>query len=185
MMMANSSAQRGVALVVALILLVVITLLGLAAIRATTVQQQITANFYDRELAFQSAEAALVAGAAALNNGSAMIARNCAPTGGTACEVNPFTDPGFDGTGVQTVASSQFDAGSTASAQPQYVIENMGSFPDTSSSTGFNQTANAAQYGAQGVSGIQHIYYRITARSGDPTVVGQRAVVILQALYKQ
>jgi len=178
-------SQRGIALVVALILLVVITVLGLAAIRATTVQQQITANFYDRETAFQSAEAALAAGAAALGNGSAVIARNCAPTGGTACEANPFTDPNFNGSGVQTVATSQFDAGSTAISQPQYVIENMGAFPDASSNTGFNQTANAAQYGAQGVSGILHIYYRITARSGDPAVVGDRAVVFLQAVYKQ
>ncbi len=184
-MNAIASSQRGIALVVSLILLVIITVLGLAAIRATTVQQQITANFYDRETAFQSAEAALAAGAAALGNGSAVIARNCAPTGGSICEANPFTDPNFTGGGIQNVATTQFDAGSTAISQPQYIIENMGAFPDASSSTGFNQTANAAQYGAQGVSGILHIYYRITARSGDPAVVDERAVVMLQAMYKQ
>jgi len=53
------AAQRGVALVVALILLVVITLVGLAAVRGTIMQQKMTANFYDREIAFQATEAAL------------------------------------------------------------------------------------------------------------------------------
>ena len=53
------SADAGIALPVALILLLIVTLVGLAAMRGTTLQQRMTAHFYDRELAFQAAEAGL------------------------------------------------------------------------------------------------------------------------------
>src|SRR3546814_10581731 len=78
---ANVRRQRGIVLAVALMLLVVITLIGLAAVRTTTMHQRMTANFYDREIAFQSAEAALQAGAQTLTNGTAVIARLCGPGG--------------------------------------------------------------------------------------------------------
>lgn len=177
--------QRGIALIFALILLVVITLLGLGAMRGTTVMQRIMSNFYDREIAFQGAEAGLIAGAQALAGGTGTIARNCGQ-GGVACTSNPFSD--LPAGSIQTVATgtgnSLFTIALNAAAQPQYVIENMGTWPDPSSSTGFGQTANAAQYGAQGAT-TTAVYYRITARSGDPAAIGDRAVVTLQAMYKQ
>lgn len=174
--------ERGVALIVSLILLILVTLIGLAAVRGTTSQQRMTANFYDRSIAFQSAEAGLAAGAAALAAGTSNI-RNCGQ-GGIACRSNPFEDPTLVSTLVVTVASTAFASANNATSQPQYVIENMGTYADPNSSTGFGQTANAAQYGAQGVSATA-IYYRITARSGDPAQIGDRAVVMLQAMYKQ
>ena len=48
----GASAQRGIALVVALILLVLITLVGLAAMHGTIMQQRMASNLYDREQAF-------------------------------------------------------------------------------------------------------------------------------------
>lgn len=179
--------QSGIALVVSLILLVVITLIGLAAVGTTSVQQKLTANFYDREIAFQSAEAALQAGAAALPSNPASII-NCA-SGGNACSANPFNGTLPAGS-IQTVptrtASGQFTTGANAAGAPQYVIENMGAYADANANTGFGQTANASQYGAQGTS-TTSIYYRITARSADPTtaVAANRAIVTLQAMYKQ
>lgn len=174
--------QRGVALVVALILLILVTLIGLAAVRGTTSQQKMTANFYDRSVAFQSAEAGLAAGAAALAAGTTNI-RNCGPGGGV-CLANPFSDPNLATGAITNVTSSTFAAAANATGQPQFVLELLGAYPDPDSSTGFGQTANAAQYGAQGVS-VTSIYYRITARSGDPALIGDRAVVMLQAMYKQ
>lgn len=174
--------QRGVALVVALVLLILVTLIGLAAVRGTTSQQRMTANFYDRSVAFQSAEAGLAAGAAALEAGTTNI-RNCGQGGG-ACGANPFEDATLPAGNIVTVSTASFLKAANAISQPQYVIENMGTFIDPTSSTGFGQTANAAQYGAQGAS-TTAIYYRITARSGDPALVGDRAVAVLQAMYKQ
>lgn len=175
-------AQRGVALVVALVLLILVTLVGLAAVRGTTLQQRMTANFYDRSIAFQSAEAALAAGAAALAAGTTNI-RNCGQGGG-ACAANPFLDSPVPTANVVTVADATFVKAANALTAPQFVIENMGTFLDPNSSTGFGQTANAAQYGAQGASATA-VYYRVTARSGDPAEVGDRAIVYLQAMYKQ
>lgn len=180
--MSSGRPQRGVALIVALVLLILVTLIGLAAVRGTTTQQRMTANFYDRSIAFQSAEAALAAGAAALTAGTTNI-RNCGQGGG-ACAANPFLDSPVPTANIVTVASSTFAKAANAFSQPQFVIENMGTFLDPTSSTGFGQTANAAQYGAQGAS-TTAVYYRITARSGDPAEVGDRAVVYLQAMYKQ
>lgn len=180
--------QSGVALVVALILLILVTLIGLVAIRGTTMQQRMTANFYDRETAFQSAEAALQAGALALTNGTAVIARLCGP-GGSVCEADPFSDSNFTSDSalvakIQTVSMAEFEINDNAADQPQYVIENMGSWPDPSSNTGYTQSANSAQYGATGVT-TTAVFYRITARSGNPDEIGGRAIVTLQAMYKQ
>nr|WP_253260888.1 PilX N-terminal domain-containing pilus assembly protein [Rhodanobacter glycinis] len=183
--------QRGVALVVALLLLIVIALVGLAAIRGTIMQQHMAANQYDRQVAFQNAEAALVVAENRVITNPGLIARDC-QAGGVACQGNPFTDPNFDQSKIVNVPASSsssasaaaFTAGTVSTGQPQYVIENMGNWLDPSSNTGYNQTANAAQYGAQGTSSTAQ-YYRITARSGDPANVGDRAVVTLQAMVKQ
>lgn len=70
------SRQRGVVLVVSLLMLLVLTMIGLAATRGTTLEQRMTTNQNDQEVAFQAAEAALrsgesaLAGAANLNFGA-------------------------------------------------------------------------------------------------------------------
>lgn len=56
--------DRGAALIIALILLMVMSLLGLSSIRTTSTQEQMSANSYDRSLAFQAAENALRVGEA-------------------------------------------------------------------------------------------------------------------------
>ena len=53
------SRQRGVVLVVALLMLLVLTLIGLAATRSTALEERMTANQNDHEVAFEAAEAAL------------------------------------------------------------------------------------------------------------------------------
>lgn len=183
----GQSDQRGVALVVALLLLVVITLVGLAAVRGTIMQQKMAANLFDRQIAFQSAEAAMRAAAARIAANPNDIARNC-QAGGIVCPANPFDDTTLDpGKVIQVssgTAAGQFVISSVAASQPQYVIENMGNWYDPNSSTGYNQSANAHNYGAQGTSATV-VYYRVTARSGNPAVVGDRAVVVLQAMIKQ
>jgi type IV pilus assembly protein PilX len=51
--------QRGVVLVIALLMLLVLTVLGLAATRSTALEERMTANQNDKEVAFEAAEAAL------------------------------------------------------------------------------------------------------------------------------
>ena len=181
--------QRGVALIVALILLVVITLVGLAAVGTTILQNKMTANQYDRQIAFQSAEAGLRVATALIPNNPGLIARNC-QTGGTVCLANPFTDPALPSGSIHTVAAGStattFSAGSTAAMQPQYVIESLGTWTNPTQSVGFGNTANSRNYGVQGAAGSS-IYYRVTARSCNPSAASckSRAVVTLQAVIRQ
>ena len=171
--------QSGVALAIALVLLLAITLVGLAGIRGTTLQEKMSSNMQDRDVAFQAAEAALRVAEQRLADTTAVIWHDCS-LGGTTCEAVP------SGGGVpwQTVtagaAADEFDAGALAAAQPQYVVENMGLWPDPTSNTGVNLSGSATQYGAQGTSTTVN-FYRVTARSADPTNVSDRAIVVLQS----
>jgi type IV pilus assembly protein PilX len=184
--------QQGVALVVALVLLIVVTLVGLAAIRGTTLQQRMTANFYDRQIGFQAAEAALAAGAAQIQNGGTALpnVRVCDASSAAmvvgGCTANPFMNPNLLAAHVVTVQSGFFQAGSAAAMQPQYVLEVLGPGP------GGNDVEGGCLPGTYGCNsdtsgGTASTFYRVTARSGDPAsvLVGDRSVVTLQATYRQ
>ncbi|MDN5873636.1 MAG: PilX N-terminal domain-containing pilus assembly protein [Sinobacteraceae bacterium] len=193
-----SHSQNGVALVVALVLLLVITLLGLGAIRSTSLQQKLTGNFYDREIAFQSAEAGLQSASVAMQNIGAdpSIAVNCdVANGGQNCFTNPFNDPDVSNTTyAQTVqkggGKGQYTPTGNADWQPQYIIECMGAAQAPAPSNFHN--ALTQNYGGGAAepdtpaAAKPLTYYRITARSGDPTQteVKVRAVVTLQAYYR-
>jgi len=180
--MSSGRAQRGAALIVALILLIVITLVGLAAIGTTILQNKAASNQYDRQIGFQSTEAALrYASQWILDNPTNARAIDCS-TGAIACEGDPFTDPAVSNSSYQSVPTSYFNAGAVASGQPQFVVEYMGE-----ESAAFDaNSANCQQAGAKLTCGsTTYSLFRITARSGDPSTVGNRAVVTLQAVMKQ
>lgn len=187
--------QTGVALVTALVLLVVITVLGLAAVRSATVQQRLSGNFYDRELAFQAAEAALGAARSKLARTTTPNLAPCAPIPpdttplGFPCLVNPFNDPNLPAGTIRTIATGtgvgEFTTSGNAAAKPQYVIQYMGN--STGSPGGPDGSANNDQRGPSPNNpvGDDPGVYRITVRSGDPAIVDNRAIVTLQAIYTQ
>lgn len=55
----GSNRQAGVALVVGMILLLVLTLVGLTGMRAAVMEERMAGHYRDRDLALQAAEAAL------------------------------------------------------------------------------------------------------------------------------
>lgn len=188
--------QRGAALVVSLILLIVITLVGLAAIGTTIIQNKAAANQYDRQISFQSAEGAMRVAANMIAGNPGMIARDC-QTGGTVCQANPFTDTTLPTGSIYTVNKNPssgsssgtdvtFSASAVAAMQPQFVIESMGKWTSTGSSVGCGNSANSQQYGAN-CGEMQAVYYRVTARSCDPSAAAcdNRAIVTLQSIIKQ
>ncbi|HET7921615.1 MAG TPA: PilX N-terminal domain-containing pilus assembly protein [Gammaproteobacteria bacterium] len=63
--------ERGVVLVITLILLLVLTLVGLAATTSTSLEEKMTANQRDTQIAFQAAEAALRNGESVLTQAAA------------------------------------------------------------------------------------------------------------------
>ena len=55
----SASGQHGVSLLIVMILLLVMSVLGIAILRSSAMQERMSANLRDRSLAFQAAEAAL------------------------------------------------------------------------------------------------------------------------------
>lgn len=53
------ASQRGAALAVSLILLLILTVLGASSVQSTLLDEKMAANYKDRDAAFQAAEAAL------------------------------------------------------------------------------------------------------------------------------
>ncbi len=96
------SQQQGAALVVGLIMLLLLTLIGVAGMRDTLLQQKMVANTKDREVALQAAEAALQEAEARLRLG---VGTEELPMGspGLYDAVNPSIKASFD---AQRAASS-------------------------------------------------------------------------------
>lgn len=178
------SRQSGIALIVSLLLLIVITLVGLAAIHGTITQQQMAANFYDRQVALQSAEAALRAGEAAVAGISSAqlplstFVRDCSSSVNT-CLAYPFADASVI---ITTVSTATFNAGTIAADQPRYAVDYLGTFTDRTKNT--RQLSNSFNYGGTG-GGTTSNYYRVTAQSGNPANIGDRSIVTLQTVIKR
>jgi type IV pilus assembly protein PilX len=91
--------QRGASLVVVLILLLVVTLLGLAVLRSTLLEERMTANMLDRSLGFQAAESALREGEALAQTDPPLPGVGCNAAGvcatPNAALTDRWLDPGF------------------------------------------------------------------------------------------
>jgi len=181
-----SRREAGASLIVVLILLLVMTLLGLAVLRSTLLEERMSANLYDRSLAFQASEDGLREAEAIIRQtvlSGGNIGFDCrAPQVCAAVPFNAYTGnvPAcvanqeacwINGSLVQQLAA--------AGIRPQYYVEFMGE-RDTLDILGQDSSANATQYGGTG--GLpQERLYRVTARSHNPAAVAQRAVVVLQS----
>ena len=175
--------ERGVALIISMILLVLITMVGLASLRSVVLEEKMTANFYDRSLAFQAAEAGLRAGEAvtvaqasttpphaqglalAIPTSNTQCSSSCSggicSPAGTHCE-GRWNIAGFTGWTTATSVTLNTQAG----AAPQYFVEFLGNtFPCDSNQPTSNMTCAR---------------YRITARS---QAGADRSEVILQSVY--
>lgn len=60
--LASARGQRGSALIVSLVMLLLMTLVGVASMQGTILQEKMSGNLRDRELAFDASETALRAG---------------------------------------------------------------------------------------------------------------------------
>lgn len=120
---------RGAALAVSLILLVIITIVGLASIRGTSMQEHMSANMYDRELSFQASETALRTAEALLTPPNPLPNFTAACIGGFCNEPhgpdawNRVLDPAFAGWVNDTSPLGSLMNTATAT---QYFIEDMG-----------------------------------------------------------
>jgi type IV pilus assembly protein PilX len=175
--------QRGVALVVALILLVVATLIGLAASRGTTLQERMSANSYDRSLAFQRSEAALRAAEQQITIDWRIANLGGVDCSATACPVVPTNT--FTGTSATwRNVDATFDINNALTPDiPQYQIAFVGTGPAEGD---LGQSQNAGSYNYGGTPPPDTVaYFRVTARSSNPVTLGGRSIVVLQSTVKR
>ena len=170
----SSRKQRGAVLVVALIFLVVMTLLILASIRGTVMQERMASNLYDRSLAFQAAEAAL-------REGERFVLETPPKPAGIGCAAGTCSKPEAGDTPVwqdEDVWEDAHDANveiGTLPVPPQFLVELLADdMPEVNLCESTAIDPDAPCY-----AGPEGLRYRITARSGEEG----RAVVILQSVY--
>lgn len=178
--MHSSRKQRGAILVVALIFLVVMTMLILASIRGTVMQERMASNLYDRSLAFQAAEAAL-------REGERFVLETPPKPAGPGCSNGNCVKPEAGDTAVWQDEDNWDDAHDasdghghvieigTLPVPPQFLVEILAdNMPEVNLCESTAIDPDAPCY-----AGPEGLRYRITARSGE----AGRAVVILQSVY--
>lgn len=159
----TSVSQRGAALITGLIFLVVLTLISLSAIKATSLEERMAGNARDQDVAFEAAEAGIRDGMKQLPNlsPSSAFAAGCA---NGLCLNDPVTPvwsaltTNNQWTSSKTLAYNgtlTFDGTTALPQQPRYIIELIpGQVPAFGSS---------ASIGKGNSSGAQLTPYRITA----------------------
>lgn len=132
--------QAGVALIMSLVFLVLLTILGLTAMSTTILQEKMTANMKDKNLAFQAAETGLVTAEQWLN---AQLSKPVFPNTAVGLYLPSTTDTAnwdsviWSGTVNLVVfpnTPTGSGVGSLASVEtaPKYIIEDLGEAQDGS-----------------------------------------------------
>lgn len=159
-------SERGAALVVALVFLLVMTVLGVSSMSTTTLQERMAGNLRDQNLAFQAAEAGLRAGEEFLQQATLPVFSGAngllqlEDEAGSA-EFWSAYDWAANGRLAPEVAH--------VAERPRYVIEELPSVPAEGDSVRFDALPDIA-------------FYRVTARGVGGT---EDAVAILQTTYRR
>lgn len=164
--------QTGAVLIVSLLILVLLTLLGLTAIQASTVQERIVGNTRNLDVAFQAAEAALREAEDRLDNPSVPLT-NGSVTGWYHWSLAPapaWKAPAtWDSSGnIDYVLAS--DANWGVARAPEFAIEELPPMPDTGGSLDGSAPLS------------EDVMYRIHARGFG---ANQNTFVILQSTYRR
>jgi type IV pilus assembly protein PilX len=168
-------SQNGVALIIGMILLLVMTIIGLAGVRLANSEERMVAQTFDRTLAFQAAEAALREAEILIES-----AGRPTPAASTACTVTgtvytlmtcgspvaTATPRWLDPTFANWTAATAVGSTTTLAITPEYFVEYLGNtYP-----CGFDPTTSATNCKR----------YRVTVRAKPG---GGRAFVTLQSIY--
>ena len=164
--------ERGAALVIALIMLLVLTVLGTATARMTLLQERMTGNTQDRRVAFQAAEAALREGEDLLEqpvlpdfDGNDGLYQPAAPD-----EEPLWRTVDFDSAEVRTYDGLQDAEGALANATSGYFVEELPRVPTAGVSLAVDTPVDDVSF------------YRVTARGVG---IAGAAAVTLQTTYRR
>lgn len=170
-----SEKQKGAALVISLILLLMLSLIGLAAMRSTTMQEKMSGAMADKNRAFQAAETALRTGEEKLEN---VVAPNFSDAGwydyGDAQTRPDWKDKASDaseiGDGVITYSGSI-----NWNNEPQYYIERL---PPVVQEGGHGGSLSVGD----GTAMEEYELFRVVARGFGNN---SNSVVVVQSVYRR
>jgi type IV pilus assembly protein PilX len=168
------SAQRGAAMVIALIMLLVLTLLATASARMTLLEERMTGNTQDRNVAFQAAEAALRFGELVAQAPTVPVFGGA--NGGLYKPAAPGDEPVWDALDWENAAVVHADAAlddvveDLGGATADYVVEQLPRVPTPGESLAADTTVDEAAF------------YRVTARGVG---IAGTATVTLQTTFKR
>jgi len=172
--------QKGVVLVLGMLMLIILTLIGLTGMQMTTFEEKMAGNLKDKNSAFQAAEAALMAAETNIENN--VITTGIFDTDGTDGfyddskeEIWKLVDwEGTDsGNDNEVITYSAFDSTYKVTSSPKYVLEHYASVMDEIDGL------NLDNYGAGTGAGVTEMF-RITARG---TGLNDNTRVILQTTF--
>lgn len=166
-------SQRGVVLIVGLLLLLVLTMLGITSMRSALLEERMTGNVQDKMVAFQAAEAGLRDGELFLQapvlpefNGS-----NGLYQAGSVTQPPRWTTIDWNSsTAVRAYAGMSGAPGSLSKARARYFIEEMPAVVTPGESLGADVALDE-----QG-------FYRVTAQAVG---VGGSAAAMVQSSFKR
>lgn len=156
--------QQGTTLVISLILLLLATLIGISVIKTSELEEKMSYNLQDKNVAFTAAESALLAGE------NWILALTTEPLANTACQQFPCVQKLYTSVDVAAQDANWWQSNSASygnrlgvvKSPPHYIIEYV------------RFVADSPAVG-QGVPTGSH-YYRITARGTGATDNSQAVV---------
>lgn len=180
--LSKRQGQSGAALIVVLMLLIVITLLGLASMRGAIMQERMAANTISRGLAFQAAEAGLRQAEIVVRDAATVTFPASGCTAGRCATPKPDEEPAWAASDFWDNGSGQYQTGKAVmsydgevSIEPRFVIEDFGT-----SVTG-GGASDCIDVSKPCISTSEQSVYRITSRAA--TAAG--AEVVVQSLYRR
>jgi type IV pilus assembly protein PilX len=172
-----TSRQGGAALIVSLVFLLIMTVVGLAGMQATSLEEKMAGNMRDRNLAFQAAESAIRAGESYLTAATLPVF-DCTNGLYKADDINcdgtkDMTTKVWDAiTDWSSAAVATYSDGAKLAdvhAYPAYIVEQLPPVPEPGGSL---------EVGVP----MERNFYRVTARGVGGTA---NAVVMVQSIYKR
>jgi type IV pilus assembly protein PilX len=178
--------QRGIALVVVMIFLVLMSLIATSALQSTILDEKMAGNFQQKNRAFEAAEATLRAAETYLDANTVANSAFVADCSDGLCEPN-YTTPVWTSNNTSWQRSVKpvlgftyqgWETGGLACSKPCYLIEHVVAPADTATSLVVGSSYSVPPSTAE--------YYRITSRAIQQSSDKQYKVeVMLQSIYKK
>ncbi len=173
--------QQGVALIMAMVFLMILTIIGVTVMSTTSLQEKMAGNVQDKHSAFQAAESALRAAESLVETWAAKPTDFVNNTNGYYMPQPGSELPWWESIDWTPNAGAALTVAATldgVSIQPTYIIEDMGQLPGTGGGASSIVTGFAPPAAVSGDASM----YRITARGIGRT---DTAVAIVQSVYRK